>query len=81
MTDYRRLAADAADDAFFARINQPCWHMCIAETPEVVFLETILGPHRGTTFANWAPGPDSPAAMDFFRQICGRCGVSTEPAE
>lgn len=80
VTDSIRLAADDPKDPFFARINSPMWHMSIAETPDAVFLETLLGPHQGTVFADWAPAADSgPAGRAFFERICGRCGIGSEP--
>lgn len=78
--DCYRLAANDPAKPFFARINEQCWHMSISESPEVVFLETILGPHHGTTFADWAPAPNSPDAMDFFTEICKQCGVPVASA-
>jgi cupin fold WbuC family metalloprotein len=75
-----RLAAGVADLPFFARIDQAVWHMCIPVTREVVFMETILGPHRGTVFADWAPAPDDgPAARQFMQRICERCGAAFDP--
>lgn len=80
--DCFRLVADEPGEPFFARINRPMWHMCISESPEVVFMETILGPHRGTVFADWAPAPENrPAAVEFFKRICDRCGIPSDPAE
>jgi len=75
VTDCYRLAANEPTKPFFARINERCWHMSISESPEVVFLETVLGPHRGTVFADWAPAPNSPGATEFFTEVCKQCGV------
>ena len=81
ITGHQHLAADDANVPFFARINQAIWHMCISVSPHVTFLETILGPHRGTVFADWAPAPDNGrAAMEFYRRICEHCAVPPDPA-
>jgi cupin fold WbuC family metalloprotein len=80
VTDCYRLAANDPTDPFFARINERCWHMSISDSPEVVFLETILGPHRGTMFADWAPAPSSSGATGFFTEVCKQCGVPIDPA-
>ncbi len=80
ITDCYRLAANDPTDPFFARINERCWHMSISESPEVVFLETILGPHHGTGCADWAPVRSSSGAMGFFTEVCRQCGVPINPA-
>jgi cupin fold WbuC family metalloprotein len=76
-----RLAAAEPAAPFFARINQATWHMAIPLSAEVAFMETILGPHRGTVFADWAPAPDDgPAARQFLADIFRQCEIPSDPA-
>ena len=76
LVDSVKLAAAMASLPFMARINLPTWHMVIPITPEVVFLETVLGPHEATVYADWAPPADEgERSRAFFRQICEQCNV------
>jgi cupin fold WbuC family metalloprotein len=76
VTAHHRLAADEPDIPFFARMNTPTWHTCISSSPEVVFVETKLGPHEGTVYASWAHAADDGAASKkYFGELCAACGI------
>jgi len=72
-----RCEAGAADAPFLARLNLPTWHMIMPTSPAVVFIETILGPHKGTTYATWAPSAeDAEGGARYLNDVCSRCGLS-----
>jgi cupin fold WbuC family metalloprotein len=74
-----RLTAGEPGVPFFARMNRPMWHTCVAVTPDVTFLEASLGPYEKTVYADWAPAADDqPAARRFFQQVCDRCGIPAQ---
>jgi cupin fold WbuC family metalloprotein len=74
-----RLTAGEPGVPFFARINRPMWHTCVAVTSDVTFLEASLGPYQKTIYAQWAPAADDqPGAGEFFGRICSRCGIPVQ---
>ena len=42
------------------------FHTLIPTTETVTFVESILGPHTGTTYAAWAPSIDDPESDTFY---------------
>ena len=66
-------------DSLVIRLSESCYHTLIPLTDQCVFLETILGPFRGTTYAPWAPEEsNAPQARAYFRQLCRAVGVECE---
>jgi cupin fold WbuC family metalloprotein len=54
-------------------LRAPAWHTIVPLAGDTVFLETIVGPFRGNSFAAWFPSEDQPAERarfaDRFRQL------------
>lgn len=77
--DHHGLAAGRGGGAFMARIECPVWHTCIPMTELVVFIETGLGPHVATRFADWAPAVDDVAAPAYFAALSRAVGLPEAP--
>ncbi len=66
------LAAGEPDIPFLCRLNVNCWHTVVAESEQVVFLETNGGPFikEDEEYADWAPSPsDTEACKSFIDSI------------
>jgi cupin fold WbuC family metalloprotein len=67
---------EAGDDRpFLLRVSDKRYHSLITETETAVFLETILGPFQGTTYASWAPEPNTKEAEKYFENICRQVDI------
>lgn len=51
---------------FILRLNEPIFHTILALTGTVIFLETTLGPHLMTRYAEFAPRPDDDVAVEKY---------------
>lgn len=62
------VSASAAANvgARMLRLGEACWHTLIPLTPQVAFIETIVGPFTGNRFAPWSPLPDAGARWQDF---------------
>jgi len=53
-----RLSAVDKETSFMIRLNEPLFHTLYILSKNVLFLETVLGPHYETRYADFAPHPD-----------------------
>ena len=53
------------------RFDKPVFHTLLPITETVVFIETILGPHLETIYADWAPSKDATDASSFYEKLKG----------
>ena len=60
------LSADDAEATFLIRLNRPYFHTLIMLSDTVVFLETTLGPHKETIYADFAPQPNEKGANEYM---------------
>ena len=51
---------------FMLRVQDPVFHTIVVVSETVTFLETILGPHQKTRYADFAPDPEDDAASSYF---------------
>jgi cupin fold WbuC family metalloprotein len=56
----------AAGGNFLLRIDRPVFHTLVVCSKTVTFVETVLGPHRGTRYAQFAPDPDAQGSENYF---------------
>lgn len=63
------LGAPGSGLDFMLRFDAPVFHTLLPMTETVVFIETILGPHRATTYARWAPEPGAAEAERYFEEL------------
>ena len=61
-----RLSADDAEASVLIRLNRPYFHTLIVLSDTVVFLETTLGPHDETVYADFAPQPNKKGAAEYM---------------
>ncbi len=68
----RHMMTDASGrGAFMLRIERPCFHTLVPLTETVTFIETILGPFTGTTYADWAPvEAEGAESRRYFLKLC-----------
>ena len=65
------LGEYSSGEPFMLRLAERCYHTLIPLTETAVFVETILGPFKGTPYAPWAPEEgDEPAAQAYYAQLC-----------
>ena len=60
------LSADDAEANVLIRLNRPYFHTLIMLSDTVVFLETTLGPHKETIYADFAPQPNEKGANEYM---------------
>ena len=60
------LSADDAEANVLIRLNRPYFHTLIMLSDTVVFLETTLGPHKETIYADFAPKPNEKGATEYM---------------
>ncbi len=66
---------------FLFRLSASAFHTVIPITESVIFVETALGPHRKTRYADWAPASDDgDAAEDYFDTLWRDLGL-VDPAK
>jgi len=74
--DHFRLCKLGSESPFFARLNESLYHTVVPLTDQVVFLETVMGPHTETRYAIFAPSPDDvSAAMEYMAWLKGELGI------
>ena len=61
-----RLSASEYETDIMIRLNTPFYHTVLVLTETVVFLETILGPHNSTCYAEFAPRPEEQELADNY---------------
>ena len=49
------VAAGESGQPSVIRLPPAVWHMAVPTSDSVVYVEMVLGPHRATAFAPWAP--------------------------
>lgn len=76
ITDHFRMGDYASQDCFLVRLSDSCFHTLIPLTESVVFIETILGPFQGTTYAPWAPEEDGEDTEAYFQRLCEMTGIN-----
>lgn len=73
---HQRLERGRAAGTFLIRLSEPCYHTIIPVTETIVFVETSIGPHTCTIYAEWAPPVDGgAAACSYFAHLCAQVGV------
>ena len=60
------LSDDDAEANVLIRLNRPYFHTLIMLSDTVVFLETTLGPHKETIYADFAPKPNEKGATEYM---------------
>lgn len=71
ITQVCRMGDRSPDQTRILRMSATVFHTVIPTTDQVVFVETILGPFRGTVYAPWAPIPqETDQAHEYFRKLC-----------
>ena len=66
------LSAGAWRGAYMTRLQRPAWHTIIPLEGDTAFIETIVGPFTGNTFAEWFPAAGTErrlAAEDRLRRL------------
>ena len=63
---------------FLRRFDRPIFHTILPLTETVAFVETILGPHRETVYAHWAPPAGTSGAAEYYGQLCATIDFETE---
>ena len=68
--DHWIMGEYSGNGTFLVRLSERRYHTLIPLTDTVVFVETILGPFQGTTYAPWAPEEgDSIEATAYYETI------------
>jgi cupin fold WbuC family metalloprotein len=62
------LSAGAWPGARMTRLRAAAWHTIIPLAGDCVFLETIIGPFEGNTFAAWFPSEHDRAGREAFAE-------------
>ena len=66
-----QVVGDYSDGGVFTvRLSDDRFHTLINLTEQVVFIETCLGPFKGSEFAPWAPEEGTPEALEFHQKLC-----------
>lgn len=60
------LSGEGSEGDFLFRLSKPMFHTIIPMTESVIFIETALGPHRKTRYADWAPVADGGPAAEAY---------------
>ena len=66
---HQRVAAYPEGDVFTVRLTDTRYHTLINLTQQVVFLETCLGPFKGSQWADWAPEEGTPEGQEFHQKL------------
>jgi len=74
--DHFKMAEAGADGVFMMRLSNECYHTLIPLTDTVAYIETILGPFKGTKYAPWSPEAGAPGADEYFKDLCARVGLA-----
>jgi cupin fold WbuC family metalloprotein len=53
-------------ESFILRLNEPIFHTILSLEGTVIFIETTLGPHLTTRYAEFAPVPNDDAAVEKY---------------
>lgn len=70
VTDHIVMSEVSNNDVVFMRMSESRYHTLLPITDTVVFIETILGPFRGTTYAPWAPSEgESPKVQAYHENL------------
>ena len=56
ITEKYLLSTERDDSNLIIRLNEPIFHTIVVMSEETVFLESTLGPHTSTRYADFAPG-------------------------
>jgi cupin fold WbuC family metalloprotein len=69
--DVVRMGPYPAGNVFFYRLNEPCFHSVIVNTPHALIHETTNGPFDpdATEFAPWAPAEDHRDVGQFMNHL------------
>ena len=77
---FQRLSALGTKGDFMIRLEKPIFHSLVVLTETVVFLETVLGPHKQTRYADFAPCPEEfKAAQEYLRWMEHKAGIGRAP--
>ena len=77
ISDHFRMGVYNSQDSFSVRLSDSCFHTLIPLSESVVFIETILGPFQGTTYAPWAPSEeDELNGPAYFKILCEMTGIN-----
>ncbi len=66
VSDKYLLGQQKSGADFMLRVQDPVFHTIVVVSETVTFLETILGPHQKTRYADFAPDPEDDAASSYF---------------
>ena len=60
------LSAGRDDSNLIIRLNEPIFHTIVVMSEEAVFLESTLGPHTSTRYANFAPSVEKKDECEHY---------------
>ena len=60
------LGSQHSGKDFMLRLEEPVFHTLVVMSETASFLETVLGPHRETRYAGFAPEPSDRLAADQY---------------
>ena len=66
ISDRCLLRPEKSGGDFMLRFQNPVFHTLVVMSETVSFLETVLGPHRQTRYAEFAPEPSDRLAVDEY---------------
>ncbi len=66
ISDRYLLRPEKSGGDFMLRFQDPVFHTLVVMSETVSFLETVLGPHRQTRYAEFAPEPSDRLAVDEY---------------
>lgn len=69
VTGHQVVAAYPEGGVFTVRLTDSRYHTLVNLTPQVVFIETCLGPFKGSQYAPWAPEEGTPEAQDYHQKL------------
>jgi cupin fold WbuC family metalloprotein len=76
--DYCQMDCQHTHNPFMIRLSDSCFHTLIPITKKVTYIETILGPFKGTIYASWAPEDnDALASKRYYDNLCNIVGVES----
>ena len=74
---HHHLGNFSGDQPFMLRLEKPVFHTVLATTPTVAFIETTLGPHSETRYAEFAPAADGgERATKYFHWLTTELGAT-----
>lgn len=76
ITDHFIMGSAQTDDIFMIRLSDAKYHTMIPLTQTVAYIETILGPFKGASYAPWAPSEqDIEAGKEYLKNVCTKIGI------